>query len=135
VSGGRKPADKGRRFELAVKHDLERALVGARVIRHGHAQRRAVKDGEELVPPDVQAKGILAAEVKHHHAYANLISELEVASGRVAGGEWPLAVVKADRKPAVAALYWEDLQELLGLWWREAGQKEHNGRYVGKGES
>ncbi len=102
---------KGARFERAVAVALRDALHGVMVQRHGEAQR----DGRGDVP-DVQARGVVSVECKHHEKYANVIRELETAAQRTGPGEWPAGVVKADRKPAVVAMYFEDWLELLGAW-------------------
>ena len=106
---------KGARFEREVAAELREALPGVDVIRHGETQR----DGTGSVP-DVQARGILAAEVKHHGARPNIVRELETAQERREPGEWAVGVVKADRRKPIAAMYLEDLLELLSLWHRES---------------
>lgn len=118
MSGGKAPGVKGAKFEVRVTNLLIEALPGVEVVRHGHAQRRAEREGRPI-PPDVQAKAIAALEVKHHKTYPNIIRELETAAARRSEGEYPVGVVKGDRQPAVIAMFLDDWLELLGQWWKE----------------
>lgn len=101
---------KGHSFEREIAQDF-RTIGFVNAERHLEYQTsQAGKDLRGTEPFKIQCK--------FHKDYVSINTIQEVKRGK---GDIPLLLTKANRKPVMAVMYWEDLKELIFL-------TKHHGR-------
>lgn len=96
---------KGHDFEREIARDFQK-------IGFPDARRHLEYHSRDANGVDLQGTGPYAVQVKRHKQYAPITAIEEIATlGNI--GLRPLLITKADNKPTMAVLPWEDLKELI----------------------